>query len=1609
MNRLRTTPAGETAAAASHYKLEGEYWLNKLSGQLVKSFFPYDAIDEDHPDADVPRHPGEALAMVEFKYTGELFETLLRLMNRSDSRLHMILTACLAVLLVKYTPGYPGDSIVGVPVLKQEEEQDFINTVLVLRLQMETCHTFKDLMMRVRETLVEATKYQNYPLEVLLNQLGLEFSFTGRGGDFPLFDVALLLENIHNKADILHTRPNMIFSFRREAGELTGRIEYNPLRYRRETIEGIARSYDQLLQNSLFDVNRPLNRLDMLTENDKALILDQFNNTATTYPKDTPIHELFDREAGQRPGKVAVVAEDQALTYGELEKRANRVANYLIQHRGARPGQCIGVLMEKSVDLIIAVLGILKAGGAYVPIDFNFPGDLIKNMIDDAVIEVVISSKRHVKILNRLQWECPCFTAFLCMDSVGVNREVEVEKSELMGKKLWQYVGEQATDEVTGGGWLSSYTGAPIPKEEMDEYGDNILKKLTPLLHKEMRVLEIGCASGISMYRIAPRVGLYYGVDLSAVIIEKNRQRIREEGQKNIRLACLPAHEIDKVEEDHFDLVIINSVIQCFHGHNYLRRVISKAVNKLADRGHLFIGDIMDQDSKDALIADLTEFKQANRDKDYKTKVDWSVELFLCRDFFRDLRVEIPAISETAFSTKIYTMENELTRYRYDALLTIDKYGATGKAVKHKYQDDLRVLLRQDAITRERPVGPLNLAYIIYTSGSTGRPKGVMVEHRMVVRLVKNTRYVEFHPDGKILQTGALAFDASTFEIWGSLLNGMTLYLMSKEKLLTPEELKWGIRAYGITTIFMTTALFNQLSDRDITVFLTLKDLLVGGDVASPLHFNRVKQELPGVNFIHCYGPTENTTFSTTYPVEREHTGFVPIGSAISNSTAYILDGYGRLAPVGCMGELVTGGDGVARGYLNRPELTAEKFVRESSLPERVYRTGDLARWLPGGAIQFLGRIDTQVKLRGFRIELEEIENRLIEIDEVVDAVVIARGGGNGAGEDKELCAYIVAEEGVEPDPSEVREYLSRRLPAFMVPAHLVRLQRIPLTANGKVDRRALPDPVAEDAADGRAMPENPLQEKLAEVWGEVLGREPHTIGIDDDFFQCGGHSLKATVLISKIHKVLEVKLPLTDIFTHPTIRGLAELMPEKSKDAFEAIEAVEKREYYPCSSAQKRLYFLQQYENIDTSYNVPAVLKMEGDVQRDVFADIFQMLIRRHESLRTSFHLYGDALVQTVHDEVDFSMEYVDCAEHGDMDIDGIVSSFIRPFDLSRAPLMRAALVKQEERQYVLLFDMHHIICDGTSMGVLSEDVTRLFAGVNPPPLAIQYKDFSCWQNRLADSGKIKAQEAYWLNLYRDRETIPVLNMPTDYPRPAAISFEGDVYGFHLGAEGAAGVRQLASDHGATLYMNLMSALNVLLFKYTGQQDIIVGSGIMGRRHDDLKPIIGMFINSLALRNHPQPGKTYSQFLDEVKENSIKAFENQDVQFEVLVDKLDIERDPSRNPVFDVLFVVQNFRQPEVDVKGVTFSLMNNKHRTSKFDFTLYAYEMGDEILFLLEYGTRLFKSDTIEEIARHYTEILEQVVKTPDIKLDDIIISHGSTAIRSESAVEDGEDFDF
>jgi amino acid adenylation domain-containing protein len=888
---------------------------------------------------------------------------------------------------------------------------------------------------------------------------------------------------------------------------------------------------------------------------------------------------------------------------------------------------------------------------------------------------------------------------------------------------------------------------------------------------------------------------------------------------------------------------------------------------------------------------------------------------------------------------------------------------------------------------------PGDAAYVIYTSGTTGKPKGVVVEHRSVVNQLWGLQcmYPLTRRDIYLLKT-AYVFDVSVTELYGWFWDGGSLAVLDAGDEKDPRKILEAINLYAVTHINFVPSLFNAFVDsldQDNTGLLSsLKYIFLAGEALPAELVNKFVHLKTGIPLENLYGPTETTIYGSGYSLGQwDGSGNIPIGKPVRNGTLYILDRNLRPQPAGLWGELHIGGANLARGYLNRPELTADRFISIDSLhhppstSHRLYKTGDMARWLPDGNVEFLGRMDHQVKIRGFRIEPGEIENRLLTHPAIKESVVVARE--NEAGE-KYLCAYMASAHSFST--AEFRDFLSTRVPEYMIPAFYVILDRLPLTASGKVDRRSLPEPkLQSDSA--YAAPNDDLERKLVEIWSGVLGVKQELIGIDRNFFELGGHSLKVTGLMGRIHKQLDVDIPFGQLFKSPTVRGLAGYVRQSSEDRFQAMETAEEREYYPLSSVQKRLYLLHLMDPDSLAYNMATVVNLQGELDVAKLLAVFRELINRHETFRTSIHTIGEEPVQRIHHQVDFDWETIPLGYRAaspeycpPLDI---VKQFIRPFNLETPPLFRLGFISCNDNCHGLIVDMHHIIADGVSLDLFVSQVVQYYNDGILAPLKYQYRDFVQWQRRYMTENNpfFIYKRNYWLEQFEG--DIPVLDLPLDYERPELQSFDGGRLDFVIDEQETRRLKQLARGEDASLFMVLLGMFNILLSRLTGQEDIVVGTGVEGRSHADLREIIGMFVNTLALRNYPAAGKSFRQFLKQIKTNTIDAMENQDYPFEELVDHLSLPRDTGRNPVFDVLFQFSAREIPEIKIPGLTLNSFTYHRNVSKFDLTLWAFEKSEEykdrLVLRFEYSTRLFKLETMELFKRYFEQIVSAVLENP------------------------------
>ncbi len=936
---------------------------------------------------------------------------------------------------------------------------------------------------------------------------------------------------------------------------------------------------------------------------------------------------------------------------------------------------------------------------------------------------------------------------------------------------------------------------------------------------------------------------------------------------------------------------------------------------------------------------------------------------------------------------------------------------------------------------------PDNLAYVIYTSGSTGVPKGVMVPHRALVNhALAMMEVFGLGPGDRLLQFISLSFDASAEEIFPTLLGGATLVLSHPEVAITGADFLQLCEQQEITVLHLPASFWHQWVDEltagELPVRVPLKTLLVGGEAPA---VDRLKawSHLVGrpIRFLNAYGPTEatiTTTFYETVCDEEFTSGLsrIPIGRPIANVQTYLLDGQGRPVPIGVPGELHVGGAGVARSYLNRPELTAERFIPDPfaapiplpasgapttpSVPSligggtggvgtRLYKTGDLARYLPNGDLEFLGRVDHQVKVRGFRIELGEIEAVLEKHPALRSAVVLAREDQPG---DRRLVAYVVptAEATDQLDPSAVigrpsavvgrlRSYLKERLPDYMLPSTFVVLEALPLLPSGKVDRRALPAPegTRPDLEVAYAAPRTPVEEVLVELWARVLGVE--RVGLHDDFFELGGHSLLAVRLISRLRRAFQVELPLQDLFEAPTVAGLAERVEAALRAAAglesPPIKPAPRDGELPLSFAQQRLWFLDQLAPANLFYNIPMAVRLTGRLDVEALERSLNEILRRHEVLRTTFRAEGGRPVQIIAPELSLTLSVEDLSRLPEAEREAEARRWMqeetrRPFDLARGPLLRAKLLKLGEEEHVAVLTMHHIISDGWSMEVLIREVAILYEAFSQgrpsplPELSIQYADFACWQRGWLQGEVLERQLAYWKEQLKDRPLM--LDLPTDRPRPAVQSWRGATEKFALPLELSRKLRTLSREEGATLFMTLLAAFQTLLYRYTGQEDISVGTAIANRNRAEIEGLIGFFVNTLVMRTNLSGEPSFREVLKRARKVALEAYAHQDLPFEILVEALQPERDLSHTPLFQTAFALQNAPMEALELPGLTLTPLDVDTGTAKFDLMLVMAERPDGLSGVVEYNTDLFDTATIRRMVGHFQTLLTGIVSDPE-----------------------------
>ena len=1194
------------------------------------------------------------------------------------------------------------DFVIGTPILNRTNFEQkntvgmFISTT-PLRVNLNHELTFVDFIKDVSAKTISLFRHQRYPYQYILEDI------RKRDSSIPnLYNVVLsyqITKTFDEESGVNYSAHWLtngccaddlqihLLDLNNE-GNLHVAYDYKTDKYTEQDIAALHARILTIVDQVMSNTDIILKNIEIVTPEEKHKILYDFNNTKVDYPKDKTIVDLFEEQVNKTPDNIAVVFENQKLTYRELNEKANQLARYLITN-GAAKGDIVSVLLDKSIDIIISILGILKIGATFLPIDISYPQERIEYILDDSKSKFVITNKT-ISLKNAL-----------------------------------------------------------------------------------------------------------------------------------------------------------------------------------------------------TISSEINSFSKENLNVHFSTN---------------------------------------------------------------------------------------HPAYIMYTSGSTGKPKGVIVTNTNVVRLVKNNTFIKFNNCEHILQTGSIVFDACTFEIWGALLNGFELYIIKKDDLLNINSFRNYLLKNKITILWLTAPLFNQLCEEDPTIFNSVNTLLTGGDVLSPKHINMAKTFNPNLTIINGYGPTENTTFSCCYTISSKFETSIPIGKPISNSTAYIISPKDiSLCPIGVPGELLVGGDGVSNGYLNNSILTKEKFISNPFDSGIAYKTGDLAKWLPDGNIEFIGRIDNQIKIRGFRVELSEIDNNILSYPNIKQSISIIQNINNN----KIICSYIVVDSSIYIN--KLKKHLSNTLASYMVPTYITILDKLPLNVNGKVDRKLLPLPQINEPLHDIVKARNAIDNAILSSIKDILGID--NISILSSFFDIGGDSLSAISLSNKLTNQLNQTITIQDIFDNPVIANLSDYIINLKKQKTTTITKHEECKYYPLSSVQKGIYYASNLDSNSTLYNTAGGIILDSNLDLDKLQKCLNILIKRHKSLRTHFALHENNVVQIVDDDVDFNLIVEDSIID---DLDAIYKNFLRAFDLSKAPLFRCKLVKLRSNKMLLLLDMHHIISDGVSLKILVQELCSLYNNIALPEQPIDYTDFCLWEEEQFKTEEFNKKKEFWLNQFKNE--VPLLNMPTTFPRPSMQSFEGNDYRLVLSSETFNKINIVSKKLNITPYMLMLSCYYILLSKYTAQNDIVVGTPIVGRELPELSNIFGMFVNTLALRNTVDHNLEFEEFSNIIKINCLNCFKNQSYPFDMLVKDLKIKRDPSRNPLFDTVFVYQNDGYPQFTLNNINAKYYVSKATTSKFDLTLEVVPDNGNYSLRFEYCTKLFDEAFISRLSSHYVNILNSVLNDVKIKISNI-----------------------
>ncbi|MFC5469001.1 AMP-binding protein [Cohnella suwonensis] len=1077
---------------------ERRFWSELLEGERELTRLP--------EDRRLSGAESAALREWHTEFGPDLSGKIKALAGASDIAAFLVLLS--GVLLVARKYAHAPEALIVTPVFDADERNALVNRLLVVPFAPNPDASYREFLNELKDRLADILDNQNYPFSQLARDRGW-----GSADDASEFQIPLAVgyDRIHSVQAPEEMNAEFMFWFAEREGEWFLQIRCDTRRYSDGFAQAVASHYLRALERLLTDPDAPLSSLEMLDSSERDAVVRGFNDTDGPFPRDLTLHRLFADQAARTPDAVAALFKDETIGYRELDERSNQLARTL-RSTGVRPEDRVVLLCRRSFDMIVGVLGILKAGGAYVPIDTSWPKRRVQTVLEQVGAAHIVTQRDVFAPMADLLWRTNSLEHVVLMDESGPEPATAHPDRESV-VRMFDDLAAKAIDRVSSGGFISSYTGIFFTEEEVDEYRDRVIELALPYAGEGKAALEIGCGSGIVLFELAGRFERYTGLDPSTATQERNLRKIEGDGlAERVRLVTGFADEISGMADGSYDAVLLPSTIQFFPDYFYLENVLREAVRLLRPGGALIVADVPDEAEKEEFRSSLEEFRR-NHGAFYKTRVQLDQHLYCHEDFFTGFAGQFPGL-RVEIRKRTRGFKNEL-RFRYDVVITKPEEPNAEPAARLINFYSKQRLNEEDSGGLPAAGDPSDTAYVIFTSGSTGTPKGVVVPHRPVVNVIDwvNGTYGVNARDRLFFVT-SLCFDLSVYDVFGMFAAGGAIDIVPEEDVRRPETWPERMAASGITIWDSAPAALAQsipFFEKHGGARAPLRLCLLSGDwIPLPLP-DQLRHLFPGSRVAALGGATEACIWSNSYEVGQIDPQWlsIPYGKPIRGAKYYILDPDRKPCPIGARGELFIGGECLASGY-HAEQLTKERFLPDPFAADRaarMYRTGDLAKWMPDGNIEFLGRVDHQVKIRGYRIELGEIQAKLLRHPDIAQGVVLDCKDGSGQ---KALCAYYAAP--AELPVRELRDYLGADLPGYMIPSYFVRMEAIPVTANGKVDRAALPDPLSQVRSDeAYEPPASDIEAELVEMWKQLL--EIEVVGVNDNFFELGGHSLLAVKL----------------------------------------------------------------------------------------------------------------------------------------------------------------------------------------------------------------------------------------------------------------------------------------------------------------------------------------------------------------------------------------------------------------------------------------------------------------------------------------------------------------